>query len=100
MGGELVADRVEVDEGSGPCGLQSGLGAADVATLAGVVAVREESEQPFDPWPGAPQMLSGGGVLKCLPRGDQKLLVGVDLDHPECAARPETAGLQRTIAAQ
>ena len=57
--GESVPNRVEIDKRSGPGGLQSCFGAADVAALASAVAVGEQSEQPFDPWPAAPEMLSG-----------------------------------------
>ena len=75
LGGELAADRVEVDQGGGPGGLQSGFGAADVAALAGAVAVGEQAEQPLDPWSGAAEMLGGGWVFERLAGGEQQLLV-------------------------
>ena len=53
----MAGDRVEVDQRGGPRGLQSGLRAADVAALAGAVAVREQAEEPLDPWSGSSQVL-------------------------------------------
>src|ERR1035441_1733769 len=83
--GELVADRVEVDYGGGPCCLQSDLCAADGPGLAGVGAVCERAEQPPRPRPGAAEVRGGGGIVERLPGGDQELLFGVDIDHPEVA---------------
>ena len=40
LGGQVAGDRVEVDQCGGPGGLQAGLGASEVAALAGAVAVR------------------------------------------------------------
>lgn len=60
--GELVADRVEIDQSSRPGGLQSRLGAADVATFARAVATGEKTEQPLDARSASSQMLGCGGV--------------------------------------
>jgi len=60
--GESVTDRVEIDQRGCPVRLQSGLGAADVAALAGAVAVGEQPEEPLDPRPAATKMLGGVSV--------------------------------------
>jgi hypothetical protein len=60
----MAGDRVEVDQGGGPCGLQSGLGAADVAAFAGALAVREQAEEAFDPGACSSQVLGSDGVLE------------------------------------
>src|SRR5688500_15005084 len=84
LGGEVAADRVEVDQGGGPGGLQSCLGASDVAALAGAVAAGEQAEQPLDAGPGSAQVFGGVGVGECLAGGDQEVLV---LGEVELAAR-------------
>jgi len=53
---------VKVDQYGGPDGLQLGFSSSDVAAFAGVVAVNDESEQPFDARPGALEVLTLGGV--------------------------------------
>jgi hypothetical protein len=75
VGGEVAADRVQVDQRGGPCGLQSCLSAADVAALAGAVAGGEQPEQPLDPRPGAAQVFGGRWVGEGLAGGDQQVLV-------------------------
>ena len=74
VGGEVAGDGVEVDQGGGPGGLQSGFGASDVAAFAGAVAVGEQAEQPLDARAGAAQVLGGVGVVERLAGGDQELL--------------------------
>jgi hypothetical protein len=90
LAGQPAADGVEIDQGGGPRGLQSALGGADVAGLAGAVAVGEQPQQPLDPRPGPPQVFSGGGIVERLAGGDQTLLFGGELDLP--------AGLGRAAA--
>jgi hypothetical protein len=65
LGGEVAADRVEVDQSGGPGGLQSGFGACDVAALAGAVVSGEQAEQPLDPRPRSAQVFGGVGVGEC-----------------------------------
>ena len=75
-------DRVEVDQGGGPGGLQAGFAGAEVAALAGAVAVGEQAEQPLDARPGAAQVLGGVGIIERLAGGDQQLFVGREQDRP------------------
>lgn len=96
--GEPVPDRVEVDQGGGPCGLQSRFGAAEVAALASTVAVSEQSEQPLDPWSAAPEMLCCGWVSEGLAGGEQQFVVVAELDLAASASRAALS-LQRTPAA-
>lgn len=53
---------MEVDEDCGPDGLERRFSSAEVAALASVVAVDDESEQPLDAWAGAVQVLEFGGI--------------------------------------
>ena len=55
---ERGSDRVEVDEDCGPDGLERRFSSAEVAALASVVAVDDESEQPLDARAGAVQVLA------------------------------------------
>jgi hypothetical protein len=98
VGRELVADRVEVDYGGCPRGLQSALGAGDVSGLAGVVAVGEQAERPLDPGSCSAEVLGGRGILERLARGDQQRFLGVELDLPARLGRA-AAVLERTLAA-
>jgi hypothetical protein len=77
---QTVGDRVEVDEGGGPGGLQTCFGAPDVPALAGPVTVSEQAEQPLDPRPGAAQVLGYVWIIERSFRGDQQLLVSRDVD--------------------
>jgi hypothetical protein len=62
LGSEGGSDRVEVDEDGGPDGLERRLALPEVAALAPPVAVDDESEQPFDSWSGAREMVAFGGI--------------------------------------
>jgi hypothetical protein len=66
FGREPVGDRVQVDQGGRPEGLQSGLGGTDVAGFSGAVAVDEQAQEPLDPRPGAAQVLGGVWVVERL----------------------------------
>jgi hypothetical protein len=76
LGREPVSDRVQIDQGGGPEGLQAGLGGTDVAGLAVSLAVGEQAEQPLDPGAGATQVPGGGWVVERLAGGDEELLGG------------------------
>ena len=62
MVAERGSDWVEVDEDCGPDGLEGRFSSAEVAALACVVAVDDESEPPLDTWAGAVQVLGFGGI--------------------------------------
>ncbi len=53
LGPQGGSDWVEIDENGGPEGLQGGFSSSEVAALASVVAMDEESEQALDAWPDA-----------------------------------------------
>src|SRR3954447_1999297 len=62
LGSKGGSDGVRVDQGCGPDGLKLGLVGAVVAAGAGVVAVDDQAEQPFDAWSGAFEVVAFGGV--------------------------------------
>ena len=68
----MVPDRVEIDQGGGPGGLEAGFRRPQVAGFAGFVAVGEQAEQPLDPRPGAAQVFGGLRVVQGLAGGDQR----------------------------
>ena len=73
----------------------SALWPADVAALAGAVAVGEQAEQALDPRAGAAQVLGGGRVVERLAGGDQQLLVGRDADLAASARGRDATLAQR-----
>jgi hypothetical protein len=71
LGGQVAADRVEVDQRGGPGDLQAGLAGADVAAFACFVAVCEQAEQPLNARAGAPEVLGRDRVIERSASGDQ-----------------------------
>jgi hypothetical protein len=58
--GESVSDRVEIDQRCLPTRPAIAPWRCRCSSLASAVAVGEQSEQPFDPWSAAPEMLCCG----------------------------------------
>lgn len=74
----MAAEGVEVDQCGGPGGLQLTFAGADVATLAGFVAVGEQTEEPLDPRTGAAQMVDRGRVFERSTSSGEKLFARVE----------------------
>src|ERR687891_1238864 len=90
LSSERGSDRVEVDEDGGPEGLERRFARPEVAALAPVVAVDDQSEQPLDQWPGTSQMVTFGGDGEGLQGGLAQVFASADPDRPpstRCAAR-------------
>jgi hypothetical protein len=62
LGSEGGSDWVQVDQDGGPDGLQRCFLGAEVSALAGVVAVDDQAEEPFDARSGAFEVLALGRV--------------------------------------
>ena len=77
---------MEVDEYGGPGGLEAGFAFASVAALAGVVAVDEQAEQPFNPWAGPAEVLAGRWVFERFAAGLQEVFAAADLELPAASA--------------
>src|SRR5438034_11829801 len=89
---------MEVDEDGGPDGLEAGFTSASVAALAGVVAVDEQAEQPFNPWAGPAEVLAGRWVFERFAAGLQEVFAAADLELPAASAR-RAAALERAAPA-
>jgi hypothetical protein len=61
--------------------------------------MREQREEALDARACAAQVLGGGRVVERLARGDQQLLVGLDLDLATASARLNAADAQRAAVA-
>ena len=53
---------MEVDQGGSPDGLEGRFSSSEVAAVACVVAVDDQSEEPFDAGSGAVEVLALGGI--------------------------------------
>ena len=62
LGPQGGSDWVKVDKNGAPDGLEGGFSSAEVAALAPLVAVNDESERPLDPRPGAVEVVALGGI--------------------------------------
>src|SRR3954447_9677808 len=91
---------MQVDQGGGPGGLQLGLAGAVVAAGAGVVAVHDQAEEPFDAWPCLFEVGELGWVGEFAHGGLAEVFAAVDADVAAAAggaalalwARPALAG--------
>ena len=59
---ERCSDGVEIDQGGSPDGLEGRFSSSEVAAVPCVVAVDDQSEQPFDAGSGAVEVLALGGI--------------------------------------
>jgi hypothetical protein len=78
---------VEVDEDCGPDGLERRFSSAEVAALASVVAVDDESEKPLDAGAGAVKVLVLSWVGQRLECGLAQVLAAPDPDVSLSARR-------------
>ena len=85
---------MQVDQDGGPDGLQVAFRAAVVAALAGVVAVDDQAEEPFDAWSGAFEVRDVDGVGELAQRGLAEVFAAVDAD------RRRPLGVQRSRSGQ
>ena len=93
-----MVDRVEIDQGGGPTGLESTFGATDVPVLARAVAVGEHSDKAFDSRPRATQVFFGVGILQSSASGLEQILATGDRQLA-AAGVGRTTRLQRAVVA-
>ena len=80
LGSEGGADWVQVDEDGCPHGLEGCFSSSAVAALAGVVAVDDQAEEPFDAWPCLFEVGEFGWVGELALCGLAEVFAAVDAD--------------------